>query len=504
MFNVLNLLFSSDRYIAFSIPRLSLFFSRFSTFEKSLLAFWSPLHYSEAFPLLNANIMSEPSSAAFISRSLKSFSHEEALLYIPQLVQSLRFDQTNILRQFLLQFSTHDVIFSHYLLWNILTEKDHFVTENDNLPPILRALETEIIDQMTPEQHQLYEREFGFIDQLDLISQQLLPIDINKRTQALVDMLTQLQIAEGLYIPSNPNLRIMSIDAEHSVPLKSHARVPINITFKVCDEKDPELKIFPFSCIFKIQDDVRQDAMMIQFISLFTQIFEKAGLDTYMLPYRVFSTGHDRGVIQVITRATSRHDLGISTGEYLLNYFISKYGHPSSPSFIQARANYIKSLAPYSLLSYLFQVKDRHNANIMIDDDGHVVHIDFGFVFEISPGGNFKFERAPFKLTQEMIDLLGGSKEAAPFQEFSQLFIKCFFAVRACHEQIESVANLMIGAGFECFKANAIKNLHDRFFVDQIPSQVVHEILKLVDDSYLSQTTNAYDAFQSVQNKIFF
>ena len=35
---------------------------------------------------------------------------------------------------------------------------------------------------------------------------------------------------------------------------------------------------------------------------------------------------------------------------------------------------------------------------MLLDSEGHIVHIDFGFMLAMSPGG-INFESAPFKLT---------------------------------------------------------------------------------------------------------
>ena len=114
--------------------------------------------------------------------------------------------------------------------------------------------------------------------------------------------------------------------------------------------------------------------------------------------------------ILVILDAASRQELLKQSEMTLLDLYKFKYGDKSDPLFQEKRRNYIKSMAAYSLVLYILQIKDRHNGNIMIDKEGHLLHIDFGFMFESSPGGNMGFE-PDMKLTQDLISLMGGSMD---------------------------------------------------------------------------------------------
>jgi len=90
---------------------------------------------------------------------------------------------------------------------------------------------------------------------------------------------------------------------------------------------------------------------------------------------------------------------------------------------------------------YLLQLKDRHNGNLLLDREGHIIHIDFGFMLSNSPG-NLGFEAAPFKLPMEYIDVLGGI-EGESFLEFKKLFHEGFEAARKHCDRITSTTPLI-------------------------------------------------------------
>ncbi|KAL5175869.1 Phosphatidylinositol 4-kinase beta 1 [Glycine soja] len=189
----------------------------------------------------------------------------------------------------------------------------------------------------------------------------------------------------------------------------------------------------------------------------------------------------------------------------LREFFNAKY-QENSPSFKLAQRNFVESMAGYSLVCYFLQVKDRHNGNLLLDEEGHIIHIDFGFMLSNSPGG-VNFESAPFKLTRELLEVMDSDAEGVPsefFDYFKVLCIQGFLTCRKHAERIILLVEMLQDSDFPCFKGGArtIQNLRKRFHLSLTEEQCVSLVLSLISSSLDAWRTRQYDYYQRVLNGI--
>jgi phosphatidylinositol 4-kinase len=260
--------------------------------------------------------------------------------------------------------------------------------------------------------------------------------------------------------------------------------------------------------IVKSGDDCRQELLAMQVISTFYEIFAEAQLPVWLRPYEVLVTSNRTALIEMVPNAPSIHAIKSkrAPGTSLREHFVAEFGGEGSPSFKKAQRNFVESMAGYSLLCYLLQIRDRHNANILIDGTGHVVHIDFGFMLSNSPGG-VNFESAPFKLTRELLEVMDSDSDGSAselFDYFKVLMIQGFLAVRRHSDRITLLVEMMSDSGCPCFKSKvaAVQGVKKRFALGMPEPQVVEVVLGLISDSLDAWRTRQYDYYQRVLNGI--
>lgn len=264
------------------------------------------------------------------------------------------------------------------------------------------------------------------------------------------------------------------------------------------------------SVIVKSSTDIRQEHLAYQLVCQFQRIFADCQLPIFLYPCRVLVAAHG-GLIETVPNAVSIHSikktmlLSLPMGEISQESLSLRrhFARTFSADYPAAVDNFTRSLVGYSLLTYVLQIRDRHNGNILLDRAGHIVHIDFGFMLSNSPG-YVGFESAPFKLTADYVDLLDGVGSAR-WEQFRDLLMRGFLAIRKHCALLELLLEpLLRDSHLPCFYAGeaALLQFRERLQLSLTESQVAVFVDRLMATSALNIFTRLYDNYQYYTNGI--
>jgi len=155
------------------------------------------------------------------------------------------------------------------------------------------------------------------------------------------------------------------------------------------------------------------------------------------------------------------------------------------------------------LFCYILQIKDRHNANILLNKDNRIIHVDFAFILGSFPG-NLKLEAASFKMSEDFVYMLKGNTTQS-FDQLKEIFTRGFLIIRKSIGRILKISNQLILEIQSITKARSkLLKLIKRFSMKINNSQCIKFCNSLFKDSLEDWRTKQYDKYQNLASGINF
>ncbi|CAK4984726.1 unnamed protein product [Aphanomyces euteiches] len=283
--------------------------------------------------------------------------------------------------------------------------------------------------------------EGGRLDKICIEVRRLKATNVSERevTAKLHNLLDQLNetLPSSFQLPIDPRIEVGKLIVAKCYVMNS-AKSPLWLEFENAEAGQQSTAV-----IFKSGEDLRQEMLILQLLRVIDDMWREDGKNFALEPYRCVCTGPHTGVIQAVPRSASSTEiqnrghstrglLGAVTEDCYL-VWIQEH-NSSSRSQKTAMDLFMRSLAGYSVATYVLGLGNRQYDNIMMTHEGRVFLTDLSHflgVYKYVPLLDMTLKRdpTPFVLTPQMSFVFGG--EASPsFLKFIKLCGDAFNVVR--------------------------------------------------------------------------
>lgn len=449
---------------------------------------WEMIDVCDALELLSPVFEREEVRAYAVS-VLERADDEELQCYLLQLVQALRFERSDKSRlsQFLVKRSLNNIELGSFLRWYVAVElyDPAYAKRFYSTYEILEENMVKLAAGPSGEEDgfklwQSLVRQTELTAQLCSITKDLRNVRGNtqKKTEKLRQLLSGLlseltYFEEPIRSPLAPGVLITGIVPSESTIFKS-ALHPLRLTFRT--HNGGTCKV-----IFKKGDDLRQDQLVVQMVSLMDRLLKLENLDLQLTPYKVLATGQDEGMLEFIPSRSLAQIL--QEHRSIINYLQKFHPDEHGPFGITASCleTFIKSCAGYSVITYILGVGDRHLDNLLLTEDGRLFHVDFGFILGRDP----KHFPPPMKLCKEMVEAMGGA-ESPYYTRFKSYCCEAYNIIRKSSNLILNLFYLMAGSNIPDIASDpekGILKLQEKFRLDMDDEACIHFFQDLINES---------------------
>lgn len=278
--------------------------------------------------------------------------------------------------------------------------------------------------------------------------------------------------------PLDPRKSIVGINVEKTYLFKS-AMMPALVFFKL--EGGGEV-----GAILKVGDDLRQDQLILQMITLMNRLLLEEKLDLKLTPYSTLATSIDAGIMEFVPDSMGIGDILRKEGS------IGKYLSKCHGQHVMD--TYVRSCAGYCVITYILGVGDRHNDNLLITKDGRLFHVDFGFILGRDP----KPMQPPLKLSREMVEAMGEDG----WEDFKRYSYEAYINLRRHSQFILSLFALMLDAGIPDIAVEpdkTLQKLRERMRLDLTDVEAIKHFQFVIDQAISSITARISENMHAIK-----